>query len=142
MYVVQCVFQFPGLLSYRFCWHETYCIWFFKENETNFFVFFKEISFYKSEFIQIIILSNQKHPPYHHNFQRAILTKFPVQINSMCILCPHCMHRFSHFESIMTLAVFIWVSQFILKLRCLYRSAIFHGIFCNGSLLIWSTCVT
>ena len=32
------------------------------ENETNFFIFFKEISFYKSEFIQIISIIKSETP--------------------------------------------------------------------------------
>ena len=55
---------------------------------------------------KLFLLSSQKHPPYHHTFQRAILAKFPIQFNSVYILCRHCLHHFSkfsgiHFESIM-----------------------------------------
>ena len=65
-------------------------------------MFFKEISFYK----KWIHSNNLKHPPYHHTFPRAILAKFPIQFNSISILCRYWLHRFStfsdnHFESIM-----------------------------------------
>ena len=55
---------------------------------------------------KLFLLLNQKHPPYHPTFQRAILAKFPMQFNSICILCRHCLHYFSkffgsHIESIM-----------------------------------------
>ena len=78
-----------------------------QENETKFFIFFKEISFYKSEFVQIISITKSETTPLnHHTFQIAILARFPVQFNPICILCGHCLHRFSkvsgsHFESIM-----------------------------------------
>ena len=55
---------------------------------------------------KLFILLNQKHPPYHPTFQRAILAKFPVQFNSICILFYHCLRRFpkfpdSYFEPVM-----------------------------------------
>ena len=51
----------------------------------------------------LFLFSNQKHPLYHHIFQRAMLVKFLVQFNSICILWCHCLRKFSgsHFKSIM-----------------------------------------
>ena len=68
--------------------------------------FSKKYYFIKVNSFKLFLLSSQKHPPYHHTFQRAILAKFPIQFNSVYILCRHCLHHFSkfsgiHFESIM-----------------------------------------
>ena len=68
--------------------------------------FSKKYHFIKVNLFNLFLLSNQKHLLYHHTFQIAILAKFPVQFNSICILCFHCLHRFSkfcgsHFASIM-----------------------------------------
>ena len=68
--------------------------------------FFFKYHFIKGNSFKLFLLSSQKHPPYHPTFQRAILAKFPIQFNSIWILCRHCLHYFSkfsgsHFESIM-----------------------------------------
>ena len=68
--------------------------------------FSKKYHFMKVNLFNLFLLSNQKHPLYHHTFQIAIFAKFPVQFNSICTLCCHCLHRFSkfsgsHFTSIM-----------------------------------------
>ena len=68
--------------------------------------FSKKYQFIKVNSFNLFLLSNQKHPLYHHIFQIAILAKFPVQFISICIHCCHCSHHFSkfsgsHFESIM-----------------------------------------
>ena len=62
-----------------------------------FFIFFKEISFYKSEFIQIISIIKSEIPTLPPHLPKSY--KF-------CILCRHCLHCFSnfsdsHFEYIM-----------------------------------------
>ena len=68
--------------------------------------FSKKHHFIKVNSFNLFLLSNQKHPFYHHNLEIDILAKFLVQFNSICILCCHCLYRFSkfsgsHFESIM-----------------------------------------
>ena len=68
--------------------------------------FSKKYSFIIVNSFNLFLLSNQKHPLYHHTFQIAILDKFPAQFNSICIVCCHSLHCFSefssnHFESIM-----------------------------------------
>ena len=110
MYVVQYVFQ-----KFKLCFQVCYLIDFvdIKHIAYNFLKRAKLISsFLKTHFIKLnsfklFPLSSQKHPPYHHNLQRAILAKFSVQFNLICIYCRHCLHHFSkfsgsHFESIMT----------------------------------------
>ena len=72
--------MFPGVLSYRFCWHERYCIQFFKENETNFFIFFKEISFYKSEFIQIISIIKSETPNLPPHLPKSYISQVSCKI--------------------------------------------------------------
>ena len=69
--------------------------------------FSKKYQFIKANSFNLFLLSNQKHPLYHTTFQIAILAKFPVQFNSICILCCHCLHRFlkfsgNHFDSVMS----------------------------------------
>ena len=96
LYVVQCVF-----LKIKFCFQVCYLTDFVDMKHTlyNFLKTAKLISSYfsKKYFIkvnsfQLFLLSNQKHPLYHHIFQRAIFAKFLVQFNSICILCHHCLH--------------------------------------------------
>ena len=79
---------------------------FLKRMKLSFSYFSKKYHFIKVNLFKLLLLLNQKHPLYHHTFQRAILAKFPVQFSSICILCCNCLHRFwkfsgSHFESIM-----------------------------------------
>ena len=61
-------------------------------------MFFKKHHFIKVNSFKLFLLSNQKHPPCHQTFQRGILAKFPVQFNSICTLCRHCLHHFSKFS--------------------------------------------
>ena len=60
--------------------------------------FSKKYHFLKMNLFGLFLLSNQKHPPYDQTFQKAILAKFLLQFNSICILCRHCLHRFSKFS--------------------------------------------
>ena len=111
MYVVQCIFQ-----KFQFYFQVCYLINFvdmkhtlysyLKRMKLSSSYFSKKYHFIKVNLFNLFLLSNQKHPLYHHTFQIAILAKFPVQFNSICILCYHCLHLFSkfsgsHFESIM-----------------------------------------
>ena len=82
-YVVQCIFQ-----KIKFCFRVCYLIDFvgMKHTVYNFLKRTKLISLYfskKYHFIKVnsfklFLLSSQKHPPYHHTFQRTILAKFPI----------------------------------------------------------------
>ena len=95
LYVVQCVF-----LKIKFCFQVCYLTDFVDMKHTlyNFLkraklissYFSKKYHFIKVNSFQLFLLSNQKHPLYHHTFQRAIFDKFLVQFNSICILCRHC----------------------------------------------------
>ena len=101
LYVVQCIFQ-----KIKFYFQVGYLIDFVDMKHT-FYNFLKRMKlsssyFSKKYFLKVnsfnlFPLSSQKHPLYHHTFQIAILAKFPVQFNSICILCCHCLHRFSNF---------------------------------------------
>ena len=128
MYVVQCVFQ-----KIKFFIHVCYLIDFvdmkhtvynfLKRTKLNFLLSSKKYHFIKVNSFKLFLLPSQKYPPYHPTFQRAILTKFPVQFNSICTLYHHCLHSFStfsgsHFSLLwsirrgyeLTRAIFIWVS--------------------------------
>ena len=94
-YVVQCVF-----LKIEFCFQVCYLIDFVDMKHTlyNFLkraklissYFSKKHHFIKVNSLQLFLLSNQKHPLFNHTFRRAIVDKFLVQFNSICILCRHC----------------------------------------------------
>ena len=71
---------------------------FLKRMKLSSLYFSKKCHFIKVNSFNLFLLSNQKHPLQHHTFQIAILTKFLVQFNSICILCCHCLHRFSKFS--------------------------------------------
>ena len=47
----------------------------FLDNETNFFIFFKEISFYKSEFIQIISLIKSETPTLPPHLPKSYISQ-------------------------------------------------------------------
>ena len=152
MYVVQCIFQ-----KIKFYFQVCYLIDFVDMKHTlyNFLkrmklsssYFSKKYHFIKVNSFNLFLLSNQKHLLYHHTFQTAILAKFPVQFNSICILCYHCLHCFSkffgsHFESIMVDSQRLWIDTCYLGKLIHFKIKNFHSIFRNGNLLIWSICVT
>ena len=97
LYVVQCVF-----LKIKFCFQMCYSTDFadmkhtlynfLKRTKLSFLYFSKKYHFMKVNSFNLFLLSNQKRPLYHHIFQRAILAKFLVQFNSICILWCHCLH--------------------------------------------------
>ena len=111
MYVVQCIFQkikFHFLVYYLIDFvdmkHSLYN--FLKRMKLSSLYISKKYYFIKVNSSTLFVLSNQKYPLYHHTFQTAILAKFSIQFNLICILCCHCLHRFSklsgsHFQSIM-----------------------------------------
>ena len=99
--------MFPGVLSYRFCWHETYFIYFFKESKTNFFIFFKEIPFCKSEFIPIISIIKSKTPTLPPHLPKSYICQvscaIQLDLHPLLSLFAHGFSRFpgSHFKLIM-----------------------------------------
>ena len=96
LYVVQCVF-----LKIKFCFQMCYLTDFvdmkhtlynfLKKMKLSFSYFSKKHHFIKVNLFNLFLFSNQKHPLYHHIFERAILAKFLVQFNSICILWCHCL---------------------------------------------------
>ena len=77
------------------------------ENETNFFIFFKEISFYKSEFIQIISIIKSEIPTLRPHLPKSYVSQASCTIQLHLHPFPSLFaHRFSnfsgsHFKSIM-----------------------------------------
>ena len=108
---MQCVFQ-----KNKFCFQVCYLIDFvnmkhtaynFLDNETNFFIFFKEISFYKSEFIQIISIIKSETPTLRPHLPKSYVSQasctIQLDLHPFPSLFAHCFSNFSgsHFKFIM-----------------------------------------
>ena len=169
MYVAHCPlqrFNFAArdVTSNRFCLHETYCTYFCKGNETNFF--FKKIQFYKVNVRMSLLCSLKRkdadtklgfsaisiielEPITKPAFQKLNLLGLPYDITRFIPFAVIARITFQIFLATMSfylwpnhgglqliLATSIWVSQFILKItKFLYRSRIFHSICWNDNLL-------
>ena len=82
-------------------------LYLFKENKTNFLIFFKEISFYRSQFIQIISIIKSETPTQPPNLPKSYICQVSCTIQLNLHPLPSLLaHRFSkfsgsHFKSIM-----------------------------------------
>ena len=156
---MQCVFQ-----KVKFSFHVCYLIDFvdmkhtvynfLKRTKLNFLIFFKEISFYKSEFIQIISIIKSEIPTLPPHLPKSYINKVSHTIQLDLHPLPSLLALF--FE-IFWQPFWVCYGQLRLRIDTSYfylgklihfkiaftdRRSILHGIFWNGNLLIWSACVT